>query len=192
MRVFVGLAVALAGCDPFGLGAPWHRDTLLSSGADRVEIEYREQSMSLDHVYSYRIGFSHDGGHTSTRVLEGQDESVTRRARGYRLPSGQLGAIEFTKACVEAAPKVVVCKDYYEGAPVDAALFGVLFEVARDRTLEAVVRARAALTLARSRAPGAGAVLASMLAEPTDWHDQKAPLQAALAELPREPVPSRR
>lgn len=189
MRVFAGLAVALAGCDSFGFGAPWHHDTLLSSGAERVELEYREQSMSLDHVYSYRIKFSHDGGRTSTRVLEGQGESVTRRARGYRMPDGRLGAIEFTDACVETGPKVVVCKGYYEGVPVDAAFFGMLFEVARDRSLEAVVRARAALTLAHSQAPGAGAVLASMLAEPVDWYDQKAPLQAALAELPREPVP---
>jgi hypothetical protein len=179
--------LVLAECDLAGPPSPWARATLLAEGAERVDVESRLVPTMRDPEIEYKISFSHDGGRTFTRATEGKIEGFQRRHRAYRLPSGLLGVGVFVKACAETSPGRVVCDEFYDDRALPGALHPVLAGLARDRDVETYVRVRAASSLAKARAPGAAALLATMLTDGTSWgRDEADSLRAASAGLPHE------
>ncbi len=184
MRATLGfaLALALAGCDLFG--PPWERETLLSEGADRVVVERRLVMPFLEWETQYRIFFSHDGGHHSTRVTEGQTEGVRGHTRARRLPDGRLGVAVFNNVCVETAlGAAVACVEFDANAPGRAEILPMLSELAHDRTLDPRARADAASSLARARSPEAAALLGALLDECKEGSDEAIVLHVARAWL---------
>lgn len=175
MRPLAALLLVTA-CDAVSSG-PAERTVLLAAGPHRVVATHRTRSTLHDPVTDYTVAFSHDGGRTSRDVMRGTVEDFTRRARAWRLADGRVAACVFDEVCVAAASGPATCASLFRTDPTPPALHDALATVARERPLEEVIRARAALALARVRVSAARRVCADLLAEDTAWGEHAAPLR---------------
>ncbi|MFO0609105.1 MAG: hypothetical protein U0324_38425 [Polyangiales bacterium] len=175
MRPLAALLLVTA-CDAVTSG-PVERTVLFSDGPHRVVATHRTRSTFHDPVSDYAVAFSHDGGRTSRDVMRGTVEDFARRARAWRLADGRLAVCVFDEVCVDASPGPAACASLYRTDPPPPALHDALATVARERPLETVIRARAALALARAGAPAARGVCAALLAEEAPWGEHAAPLR---------------
>ena len=175
MRPFVALLLVSA-CDAVTAG-PSERTVLFSDGLHRVVATHRARATFQDPVSDYTVTMSHDGGRTSRDVMRGTVEHFARRAKAWRLADGRLAACVFDQVCVEAAPGPAVCATLYRDDAPPTALHEALAAVAREPSLESVIRARAAIGLARAGAAAARGVCAGLLTEGEVWGEHAAPLR---------------